>query len=326
MNTRRNRRGQLRQGQGVAVAADGAADTPKTWNPAGRVTLLWLLIVALVGWTYFAFPRLTLPLSAGAAAVQSLDTDVFHDGVGLTPQQQEGIREAIGTRPVAMVFVPEDQDDPSVSDLCKAISPRLPRVELVLVQGPGGSYGCSGDDVPFLLAADQKLFGAQAAYEMRISGALGLVADPVGKAQALALVHDSMVMTGRLAPEERTLRTPWLQVLTTLLIVAGVLAAVVLALTGLRWWAHYLAVRKTRRQRQEELRDRLDDALAELALVVVARTPDDPRQQTGDAAADYVELLNLARTIDGGWGELLERATTLLDHQSGTGSRRKDRR
>lgn len=302
----------------------GGGPAAAGWNPAGRVTVLWLLILALVGWTVIAFPRLTLPFSVAGPMVAALDSDVLFDGVGLTPEQRDGIRGAIGTRPVGIVFVPEDQDDPTLYQLCTAIGERLPDIELALVKGPGGAYGCSGDDVPLLLRDDQTLFGAQAGYEMRIGGALGLVADPVGKAQSLALVHDSMVLSGRLADEERNLRTPWSQVLTTLLVVGGVLAGVVLALTGLRWATLYLAARTARRQRQEEIRDRLDDGLAELALVVVDRTPDDPRSTAGGTAAEYVELLNLARTIDGGWAELLDRVTTVLNKESGT-SRRKDR-
>lgn len=318
MNARTNTRRRRPDARGTTATAP--------WNAAGRVTVLWVLSLMLIGWTFFAFPRLTLPFSSAGAVVASLDSDVLHDGVGLTPEQRDGIRGAIGTRPVGIVFVPEDQDDPSLYQLCTEVGSRLPEIELALVKGPGGAYGCSGDDVPFLLRDDQTLFGAQAGYEMRINGALSLVADPVGKAQSLALVHDSMVLSGRLADQERELRTPWVQVVTTLAVVAAVLAAVLGALTGLRWWANYLAAKRARRERQEELRDRLDDALAELALVVVARTPDDPRSAVGNVSAEYVDLLNLARTADGGWAELLGRATTLLDKESGTRSRRKERR
>lgn len=318
MNARKNARRTR-----PAREAPASATTP--WNPAGRATVLWVLSLMLLGWTFLVFPRLSLPFSSAGAVVAALDSDVLYDGVGLTPEQRDGIRGAIGTRPVGIVFVPEDQDDPSLYQLCTEIGSRLPDIELALIKGPGGAYGCSGDDVPLLLRDDQTLFGAQAGYEMRINGALGFVSDPVGKAQSLALVHDSMVLSGRLAEQERDLRTPWSQVLTTLALVGAVLAAVLLTLTGLRWWAQYLAVKRARRERQEELRDRLDEALAELALVVVARTPDDPRSAVGNVAADYVELLDLARTADGGWVELLDRATALLDKESGTRSRRKER-
>lgn len=281
----------------------------------GRVVLLILLLAALAGWTVIAWPRLTLPFSPYAPIVHALDTDVLYDdGVGLSDEQKAGIRGAIGTRPVAMVFLPDD--GPSESAVCKAVSPRIPDVQLIIVKGPDGRYGCTGDDVPVINGSgtDDDLRGL--AYEIRINAALQLVADPVAKAQAAALVHDSMVLGGRLADGDRELRTPWAQVLTTVLIVAGVLAGILLLLHLLRWSALYLRARRMRRAEQERLRDDLDDALAELALAVVRATPDDPRRggpDEPDRAAGYVDLLNRASTARGGWSGLLNQAKGLLD-------------
>lgn len=279
---------------------------------SGRGALLVALVVVLIGWTVLAWPRLTLPFSAHASVVDVLDTDVVADaGLGLTGEQLAGIRGAIGTRPIAMVFLPAD--GPAESEVCQAVSPRLPDLELIIVKGADGRYGCTGDDVPIRDAGgDDDLRGL--AYEIRINAALRFVADPVAKAQAAALVHDSMVINGRLEPQERQLRTPWAQAAGTLLIVAAVLAGILLLLTGLRRLALYLRVRRTRRQEQERLRDEVDDALAELALAVVEATPADPRDPGADPgrAAGYIDLLTRARTADGGWADLLRQARELL--------------
>jgi type IV secretory pathway VirJ component len=197
-----------------------------------------------------------------------------------------------------MVFLPAD--GPSESEVCQAVSPRLPELELIIVKGADGRYGCTGDDVPIRdPGRDDDLRGL--AYEIRLNAALRFVADPVAKAQAAALVHDSMVTNGRLEPQERAVRTPWAQVAGTLLIVAVVLAGI-------------LRVRRTRRQEQEQLRDELDDVLAELALAVVEATPADPRDAgpDPDRAAGYVDLLTRARSADGGWAGLLRQARELL--------------
>ena len=279
---------------------------------SGRAVLLAALMVVLLGWTVLAWPRVTLPFSAYASVVDKLDTDVVADaGLGLTDEQLAGIRGAIGTRPVAMVFLPVD--GPSESEVCQAVSPRLPELELIIVKGADGRYGCTGDDVPIRdPGRDDDLRGL--AYEIRLNAALRFVADPVAKAQAAALVHDSMVTNGRLEPQERAVRTPWAQAAGTLLIVAVVLAGILLILIGLRRLALYLRVRRTRRQEQEQLRDELDDVLAELALAVVEATPADPRDAgpDPDRAAGYVDLLTRARTADGGWAGLLRQARELL--------------
>lgn len=92
---------------------------------SGRAVLLAALMVVLLGWTVLAWPRVTLPFSAYASVVDKLDTDVVADaGLGLTDEQLAGIRGAIGTRPVAMVFLPAD--GPSESEVCQAVSPRWP--------------------------------------------------------------------------------------------------------------------------------------------------------------------------------------------------------
>lgn len=278
-----------------------------------RVTLLCFLVLTLFGWTWIAWPRLTLPLSPMASIVETLDTDVVDDGgVGLTDEQKDDIRGAIGTRPIAMVFLPDGDDAPAESAVCKAVSSRLPRVQLVIVKGPDGSYGCTGDKVPVTPDNGGDMRGFP--YELRISAALGFEVDPVAKAQAVALVHDSMVRSDRLAAEERSFRTPWTQVLATLLIVSGVLAGVLLALAGLRWVALYVRAKRNRAAEQEQVRDSLDDALAELALAVVDGTPEDPRGRANRTtiAAGYVDLLGRAQTATGGWAGLLREARGLL--------------
>ncbi len=282
-----------------------------------RTALLWVLVLILAGWTWLAWPRLTLPLSSFAPIVHVLDTDVVYDGgVGLTDQQKQDIRGAIGTRPITMVFLPED--GPDESDVCRAVSPRIPDVQLVIVKGPDGRYGCTGDRVPVVPDDGGDLRGL--AYEIRINAALQFVADPVAKAQGVALVHDSLVLGGGLAEQQRSLRTPWFQVLQTLLIVVGVLAGILLLLSGLRWLALYLRARRSRRAQQERDREDLDDALAELALAVVDATPEDPRGAEpddraagADRAAAYVDLLTRARRAGGGWAGLLRQARELLD-------------
>lgn len=297
------------------AAAAGSGDS----RDLARGFLLVALVLILVGWTFIAWPRLTLPFSSFAPIVHGLDTDVLYDdGVGLTEEQRDGIRGAIGTRPIAMVFLPED--GPNESEVCKAVSPRIPDVQLIIVRGPDGSYGCTGDKVPVIndTDVDDDLRGL--AYELRISAALDLVADPVAKAQGAALVHDSMVRSGRLVEQERSLRTPWAQVGVTLLIVAGVLAGVLILLNGLRRLALYLRAKRIRRAEQERIREDLDDALAELALAVVHATPDDPRAAAHDAdsAAGYVDLLDRAGTARGGWAGLLREARELLGVNVGT--------
>lgn len=320
-----------------------AAPTSGTPLASGRATarivLLWTLILILLGWTWIAWPRLTLPLSSVASMVDTLDTDVVYDGgVGLTEEQKDDIRGAIGTRPITMVFLPDDDDAPDESDVCQGVSSRLPEVQLVIVRGPGGSYGCTGDKVPVKPDNGGDMRGLP--YELRINYALDFVADPVAKAQGVALVHDSMVRSDRLAQDERSFRTPWTQVLFTLLIVVGVLAAVLLILNGLRWLALYFRAKRNREAEQEQLRDDLDDALAELALVVVDQTPEDPRAPRGSAprsstglgstgrdsaAAGYVDLLGRARTAGGGWAGLLREARALLGDSDRDAVRRADR-
>lgn len=287
-------------------------------GPAGRRVLLAALLLVLIGWTVVAWPRLTLPFSSLAPIVHTLDADVVADaGAGLTGDQLAGVRSAIGTRPIAFVFLaPEPADAPDESAVCRAVSPRLPDVELIIVRGDDGRYACTGDRVPVTDDGPDDLHGL--AYEIRINAALRYVSDPVAKAQAAALVHDSMVNGGRLAPAERSLRTPWLQVAGTLAVVAAALAGVLLLLIGLRRLALYLRARRARRRDQDRLRDELDDALAELALAVVAVTPEDPvaapaRPADGtDRAAGYVDLLTRARTATGGWAGLLAQARRLL--------------
>ena len=278
-----------------------------------RGLLFWSLVLILIGWTVMAWPRLTLPFSDGAQIVQTLDTDVVADaGAGLTDEQKDGIRGAIGTRPVVMVFLPDD--GPDEYTLCKSVSPRLPDVQLIIVKDADGRYACTGDDVPVINRSSVADDLRGLAYEIRINAALRYVADPVAKAQAAALVYDSMVNNGKLEPGERELRTPWAQVGLTLLIVVGVLAGILLILIGLRRLALYLRVRRIRRHEQERLRDELDDALAELALAVVGATPDDPRiaGAGADRAAGYADLLARAATATGGWAGLLRQARTLL--------------
>lgn len=283
----------------------------------GRGLLLGTLVLFLIGWTVLTWPRLTLPFSAYAPVVHTLDTDVVADaGVGLTDDQRAGIRGAIGTRPIVMVFLPAD--GPGESEVCKAVSPRIPDVQLIIVKGDDGRYGCTGERVPVINDGNGPDDLRGLAYELRLGAALRFVADPVAKAQAAALVHDSMVTNGRLEPAERSLRTPWAQVALTVLIVGAVLAGILLVLTGLRWLASYLRARGARRRDQERLRDELDDALAELALAVVDATPDDPRAAGTDVAdvdraAGYVDLLTRARTASGGWAGLLRRARELLE-------------
>lgn len=101
-----------------------------------------------------------------------------------------------------------------------------------------------------------------------------------------------------------------------MLIVSGVLVGVLLALAGLRWVALYYRAERNRAAEQEQIRDALDDALAELALVVVEGTPDDPRasrdRANGGVAAGYVGLLARARVATGGWASLLREARELL--------------
>jgi len=91
------------------------------------------------------------------------------------------------------------------------------------------------------------------------------------------------------------------------------LVAVMVILFALRTSALRSAARRDRERRQEQLRDELDDALAELALVVVRSSPADPRQPGPPVAAEYLTLLEQASTAKGGWQELLERARELLD-------------
>lgn len=292
-------------------------------NPAGsrtvrprirlRAFLVGSLVLILIGWTVVAWPRLTLPFSADAPIVETLDTDVVADaGVGLTDEQKDGIRGAIGTRPITMVFLPTD--GPDEYTLCKSVSPRLPDVQLIIVKDADGRYGCTGDDVPVINQSSVSDDLRGLAYELRINAALRYVADPVAKAQAAALVYDSMVNNGKLAPGDRELRTPWAQVGRTLLIVVGVLTGILLLLVGLRRLALYLRVRRTRRRDQERVRDELDDALAELALAVVDAIPDDPRVAgaASDRAAGYADLLTRAATATGGWAGLLRQARALL--------------
>lgn len=161
-------------------------------SATARMGVLWILVLILLGWTWLAWPRLTLPLSPMASIVDTLDTDVAYDGgAGLTDEQLEGIRGAIGTRPIVMVFLPDDDGAPTERDVCQGVSSRLPQVQLVIVRGPDGSYGCTGEKVPVIPDNSGDLRGFP--YELRINAALDLVADPVAKAQGAALVHDSMV-------------------------------------------------------------------------------------------------------------------------------------
>jgi hypothetical protein len=73
-----------------------------------RPLVLVLLIALLITWTVVAWPRLTLPLSGAAPMVAVADQDVVYDGVGLSSDELAGVRGAIGSRPVVMLFVARD--------------------------------------------------------------------------------------------------------------------------------------------------------------------------------------------------------------------------
>ena len=276
-------------------------------RPASRGVILALLIGLLAVWTWATWPRLIQPFSASAPVVDALDTDVLYDADGLTDEQVAGIRGAIGDRPITFAFIPADYPEAD-RDLCRGVIRVLPDVQFIIVREGEFDYACTGDDVRTTGQDDLHGF----AYELELNYALDLLDDPVAQAQAAALTHDNLVQNGKLADEQREFRTPWGDVARTLGVAVGVLAAILLMLFGLRTVSLRSAVRKDRDRRQEQIRDELDDALAELALVVVDRSPDDPRRPGPPVAAEYVTLLEQARTASGGWQELLQRARELL--------------
>jgi hypothetical protein len=265
-----------------------------------RSVVLVLLIAVLVGWTALAWPRLTLPF-AGAAApiVAAVDRDVLYDGTGLSDEETAGVRGAIGTRPIVMVFVPEVED---AGDLCASVDSRVTGVFVVLVSGGGFSYLCGTESVPHR----GEWFGFDVYTVTALDRTLTyLDGMPVQQAQSTALLYDAWVRADRLAPSERALRAADDSVLAAAGLAAAVVGGTVVAVLALRGFLLLLVSLRVRAERRRRHRELLDDRLAELALTVVAAGPADP-------VAGYLELVVDVREHPGRVAAQLERAEELL--------------
>jgi hypothetical protein len=278
-----------------------------------RSAVLVLLAVVLVVWTASTWPRLTLPF-AGAAApmVDAVDRDVLYDGVGLSDEEADGVRGAIGTRPIVMLFTPERAaGDPRAGDVCTSVDSRVTGVFVVLVSGGEFSYLCGTETVPHR--------GEWFGFDVYTVTALGrtltyLDGMPVQQAQSAALLYDAWVRADRLAPSERELRADDDSVLAATGLAAAVVGGIVVAVLALRGFLLLLVSLRVRAERRRRQRELLDDRLAELALTVVAASPADPRR-SGAApavAAGYLELVVDVREHPGRVAAQVERAEELL--------------
>ncbi|MBM9468388.1 hypothetical protein [Nakamurella leprariae] len=277
------------------------------WTHGLRAAVI-LAIIGIGALVWQQWPRLTLPFSDVAPVVEALDRDSVWLDPDLPDQITGGdpaaladrIRGTIGQRPVVLVALAEDSPMAEKPlGTCTAIESRLDDV-LILVSVPedgGFAAECFGDDIG--LQVDD--FG----FDVRIERELGystkyLTDDLRGQAEQLAFTYDGAVRRGDVDDRVRQYPAPardWL-------IAGGITAGVVAAAAG-GWWGGRrivaaVAAARERRRRFVDLRDGLDSALSEIALLLLELGPDAPerhRRSAAEVVPEYLDLVSIVGSL-----------------------------
>jgi hypothetical protein len=285
------------------------------WTHGVRAAVI-LAIIGVGALVWQQWPRLTLPFSDVAAVVAALDRDSVWLDPDLPAELTGGdpaaladrIRGTIGLRPVVLVALSEDSpmaEDPLGT--CTAIESRIDDVLIVMSvpQDSGFAASCFGDD----LGLNRDWFG----FDVRVNRELGyttkfLTGDLRGQAEQLAFTYDGAVERGDVDGRVRQYPAPARDWLITGGITVGVVAAAVAGWWGGRRIVAAVAAARERRRRFADVRDGLDSALSEIALILLELGPgatDAHRRLAADVAPEYLDLvstvgeLRLGDDVDG---------------------------
>ncbi|MTD17243.1 hypothetical protein GIS00_25255 [Nakamurella sp. YIM 132087] len=280
-----------------------------------RRMLLLVLVALLAGWTWAFWPRLTLPFSEAANAVEVLDSSVVYDQGTLDQEQRAGVAGAVGTRPLMLAFLAGDDTD--AGDFCSAVVERIDGVILLVIQDGEFAYECWSEDLPY---TDDSWVAFDAYLSRSLDLSTRYLDDrPVDIARTAALQYDSMVRSGRLVAGEREFRAPVGATLAGVGVALGVVAGVVLVVVGIRALALVAVSSRARTEALRRRREDLQDVLDELALVVVGAAPADPRRTAmqpwaAGTAAGYADLAHrMGAAGEDGLADLTREAKALLD-------------
>ncbi|MCG8915432.1 hypothetical protein L6E12_06485 [Actinokineospora sp. PR83] len=252
-----------------------------------RVPRRWLVALGVAAVVALSWVDLLLLFSPARSAVAALDRDVVWVEPGVVGVDADGVRRAIGERPLTMVVVaagsPLAADE---SEGCTAVTDTIDGIVNVLVVDGRFEHGCESDDLPLTTDRFGWDFATWTAYDNTTQF---LRHDHRAMAEQLAAMYDNDLARGELLREVRAFHFPAYRYL----LAVGLVGAVVVGVHGgsgllERGLAHL----DDRRRERAAWRERRADLGAELALVAMRMVHLPPAPELGALSRDYLRALS----------------------------------
>jgi hypothetical protein len=247
-----------------------AAQSPRIWDWTLMIVIGVIVVFTLIG---TIGPTVRYWFSGQRDVVDTLSSSSIFAGEGAARVDAAKIGGIVGTRPLAIIAL--SSSDPLAADdygTCKGVVGQIPALIVAVVVDGSLVAGCEGEDVEFGSGVDT--VGWDYVFWQTQSGADSLlVRDVPAIARQLALAYDAEVKGGRVIGAEREFSAPPNRWVLTILVAVAVVVAAIALFFGLQWASRrYLAAREQRRAWEAE-RDGIDGELGDIAVIMVDLEP-----------------------------------------------------